>query len=163
MAEISPAGTRAAHDGGAGAPADPSQRNGDCADPRPSPAGVFEEVSSALASMRAQIASFLELVALEARRAGLTLVSMIALGLVAAICIIGAWVSVLFALAMWAVSLGFRPIAVAIAIASSNLLAGAVLTYVCIGMSRALLFSATRRQVAGGSRASQRQSNDAHS
>jgi uncharacterized membrane protein YqjE len=151
VAEISSAGAGPAHDSGEGGNGDRSQRNVDCADPRPSAAGVFEEVSSALASMRAQLTSFLELVALEARRAGLTLAAMIALGLVAAICMIGAWVSVLFALAMWAVSLGYRPIAVAIAIASSNLLAGAVLTYVCIGMSRALLFSATRRQVAGQS------------
>jgi len=99
--------------------------------------------------MRAQLASFLELVALEARHAGLTLVSMVALGLVAAVCMTGAWVSVLFALAMWAVSCGFRPISVAIAIGLVNLLAGAGLAYVCVGMSRALLFSATRRQVAG--------------
>ena len=99
--------------------------------------------------MRAQLAGFLELAALEARRAGLTLVSMVALGLFAAICMTGAWVSVMFALAMWAVSCGFRPISVAIVIAVSNLLAGAGLAYVCVGMSRALLFSATRRQVAG--------------
>jgi hypothetical protein len=149
VAEISSPGAGPAHDSGAGTTGDRSQHNADCADPRPQPTGVLEEVSSALASMRAQLSNFIEVVALEARRAGLTLVSMVALGLVAAICMFGAWVCVLFALAMWAVSCGFRPISVAIVIALSNLLAGAGLAYVCVGMSRALLFSATRRQVAG--------------
>jgi len=146
MAETSPANAGPAHDSGTGATGDPSQRHEDSAPPT---VGVLEEVSGALASMRAHLAGFLELAALEARRAGLTLVSMLTLGLVAAICMIGAWVSVLFALAMWAVSFGFRPTSVAIVIALSNLVAGAVLVYVCVGLSRALLFSAIRRQVAG--------------
>lgn len=149
MSEIPPAGEGPAHGNGAGATGDRSQRNADCTDPRPSPAGVLEEVSSALVSMRAQLASFLELVAIEARGAGLSLVSMVGLGLVAAVCMVGAWVSVLFALAMWAVSSGFRPLSIAIAIALANLLASALLAYACVGMSRALLFSATRRQVTG--------------
>jgi uncharacterized membrane protein YqjE len=149
MAEISSARAGPASDSSAGTTSDRSPRDVDRAAPRPSPDGVLEEISGALGSMRAQLEGFLELAALEARRAGLTLVSMVALGFVAAICMIGAWVSVLFALAMWAVSFGFRPISVAIVIALTNLVAGIGLVYVCVGMSRALLFSATRRQLAG--------------
>ena len=119
---------------------------------RPLPtAGVLDELSGAFASARAALSSFLDLMSLEARRAGLTLMWMVVWGFVAAICIVVAWVGLTAALAMWAVSLGFSPIAAVIAVAVINLAAGAVLIYVCIGMSRDLLFSATRRQVAGRS------------
>jgi len=116
-----------------------------------STSGLLADLSSALGAARAQLATFLELVSLEARRAGLTLASMLAVGLVAAVCALGAWFGLLAALAIWAVSIGFGPIAVAIAIASFNLLAGAALLYLCVEMSRALLFPATRRHVAGRS------------
>ncbi len=112
-------------------------------------AGVLDELSSALASARAALSNFLDLVSLEARRAGLTLMWLVVWGFVAAICIVGAWMGLMAAVAMWAVSLGFPPIAAVIAVALINLVAAAVLIYVCIGMSRDLLFSATRRQVAG--------------
>ena len=137
--------------GGGAAPAadDPAQSPGVRAE-RPLPtAGVLDELSGAFASARTALSSFLDLMSLEARRAGLTLMWMVVWGFVAAICIVGAWVGLMAALAMWAVSLGFPPIAAVIAVAVINLAAGAVLIYVCIGMSRDLLFSATRRQVAG--------------
>ena len=88
---------------------------------------------------------------LEARRAGLALVWMVACGLVAAVCMVATWLGLMAALAMWAVALGLPPIAAVIAVAVANLLAGCVLIYACIGISRDLLFSATRRQVAGKS------------
>ena len=59
------------------------------------------------------------------------------------------WLGLVAALAMWAVSLGLPPIAAVLAVAVINVTAGAVLIYVCLGISRDLLFSATRRQVAG--------------
>lgn len=111
--------------------------------------GVLDELSGALGSARSAFSSFLELISLEARRAGLALMWMVAWGLVAAICIVAAWLGLMAALAMWAVSLGLPPIAAVIAFALINLAAGAGLIYVCVGISRALLFSATRRQVAG--------------
>jgi hypothetical protein len=49
---------------------------------------------------------------------------------------------------MWAVSLGLLPIAAIILVAILNLVAGAVLIRVCVGLSRGLLFPATRRQLA---------------
>ena len=112
-------------------------------------ADVLDELSSALASARAVVSNFLELMSLEARRAGLVLMWMVAWGLVGAICLVAAWLGLMAALAMWAVSLGAPPIAAVVAVAVINCVAGAVLIYVCIGMSRDLLFSAIRRQVAG--------------
>lgn len=113
------------------------------------PAGVLDELAGAFSSARAALAGILELMSLEARRAGLALMWMVVWGFVAAICIVAAWLGLSAALAMWAVSLGWAPIAAVAAVAAINLLAGGILVYVCIGMSRDLLFSATRRQVAG--------------
>ena len=110
---------------------------------------MFKELSSAFASARATLSNFLDLVSLEARRAGLALMWMVISGLIAAICIAAAWLGVMAALALWMVSFGVPPIAAVIALAVANLVAGGALIYVCIGMSRALLFAATRRQVAG--------------
>jgi hypothetical protein len=110
---------------------------------------VLGEVSKALASARAALSNVLELISLEARRAGIALMWMVALGAVAAICLVAAWLGFMAALAMGAISLGLTPIAAVIAVALINLVAGAILIKVSIGMSRDLLFSATRRQVAG--------------
>lgn len=139
--------------GGGGAAADdaPPQDDESHAETRPPTPGVLDELSSVLASARAVLSNFLELVSLEARRAGLALMWMVAWGFVAAICFVAAWLSLMAALAMWAVSFGVPPIAAVITVAMINGVAGAVLIYVCIGMSRDLLFSATQRQVAGRS------------
>ena len=114
----------------------------------PRTAGALEEFSSAFASARGGLSEFLDLISLEARRAGLGLMWMVALGLVAAVCMVATWLALMAALAMWAVALGLPPIAAVIAVAVVNLLAGCLLIYVCIGISRDLLFSATRRQIA---------------
>lgn len=111
--------------------------------------GMLEELSGALASGRAAIAGFLELIALEARRAGLAFAWMVALGAAAALCAVSAWLGFMAALALWAVSLGLSPFAAAAAFASLNLIAGAALLWVCTGLSRSLLFPATRRQLSG--------------
>jgi len=112
-----------------------------------SPHCVLDEVSDTFASARRVISDFLELLALETRRAGLTLVWMVACGAVAAILAVTAWLGFMAALALWAVSLGFPWGAAVIAISLANLLAAAIMTSVCIRKSRDLLFSATRRQL----------------
>jgi hypothetical protein len=111
------------------------------------PHGVLDELSDTFASARRVISDFLELLSLETRRAGLTLVWMVACGAVAAILAVTAWLGVMAALALWAVSLGISwEIAVA-AISLANLLAAVIIALACMRMSRDLLFSATRRQL----------------
>lgn len=112
-------------------------------------AGVFGELSNAVASARATLSSILELISLEARRAGLAVLWIVVMGVVAAVCIVSAWLGLMAALAMWVIALGFPPIATVIVVALIQLIAGAMLINVCIGKSSDLLFSATRRQVAG--------------
>jgi hypothetical protein len=136
--------------GGGTPPADAAAQNDAALDgPRLPPAGVLDELSGALASARAALSNFLDLISLEARRASLALTWMIVSGLVAAVCIFGAWLGLMAALAMWAVSLGVPPIAAVVAVAMINLIAAVASIGICIGMSRGLMFSATRRQFAG--------------
>src|SRR5664279_4541664 len=117
----------------------------------PPTVGVFDELSKVLAFARETLSNFLELVSLEARRAGLTLVWMFVGGLIAAIFIVTAWAGIMAALAMYIVSLGMLPVAAVLMVAAVNLIAGAGMLYGCIALSRNLLFVATRRQLAGDS------------
>jgi len=113
------------------------------------PAGVLEELSTLLAFARETVSHFLDLLSLEASRAGLSLVWMIMGGLVASIFIVTAWAGLMAALAMLIVSVGTHPLAAVIIVSAVNLIAGVGMLYWCIGLSRHLLFSATRRQLAG--------------
>jgi len=114
---------------------------------QPPPHGVLEELSGTFASARRVISDFLELLSLETRRAGLALVGMVACGAVAAILVVTAWLGLMAALALWAVSLGISWVTAVTVISSANLLAAAIVTSVCIRMSRDLLFPATRGQL----------------
>ena len=113
------------------------------------PSGVFDELSTLLAFARETLSNFLELLSLETRRAGLGLLWMLVGGLLATIFIVTAWAGLMAALALYIISLGMLPLAAVIVVAAVNLVAGAGMLYWCIGLSRHLLFSATRRQLAG--------------
>jgi len=116
----------------------------------PAPAaGLFDELSNTLASARAAFSNFLDLVSLEARRASLALVWMVAFAFIAAICIVSAWLGLMAALVLFAVMLGLHAIAAILIVAAINLGLAAALLYRCKTISRDVMFSATRRQVAG--------------
>ncbi|MBU6485177.1 MAG: hypothetical protein KGR23_10305 [Betaproteobacteria bacterium] len=119
----------------------------------PPTGGVLGELSNVLTCARETVSAYLDLVTLEARQAGVALVRMMVGGLVAAICMVTAWMGLMGALVMYVVSLGLLPIAAVILVAAINLVAGGGLLYWCIGVSRDLLFTATRRQLAGPSMA----------
>jgi uncharacterized membrane protein YqjE len=123
----------------------------DARPPEPPAAGVFDELSGTLVSARDTLLNFLDLLSLESRRAGLALTWMIMLGLVAAICIVTAWLGTMGALVIGALYLGYPLITAVIAIVLLNGVAAALLIHACMRNSRALLFSATLRQLAGES------------
>jgi hypothetical protein len=135
----------------AGGAVDAPQTNEAGAATRPPEPGVFDELSNALVSARAAVSNFLDLLSFEARRAGLALVWMVACGLIAAVCIVAAWLGLMAALVMWAVSMGCSAVLSVIAVALINGVAGFALICVCKGMSQDLMFPATRRQLAGKS------------
>ena len=111
--------------------------------------GVFAEVSRVAAAARDTFAGFLHLVTLEAQRAGVALVWMLGGAVAAALLAVTGWLALVAALAMWVVSLGFPPIATALVIAVVSVGVAGALIYMCIAMSRALLFPATQRQLTG--------------
>jgi hypothetical protein len=111
--------------------------------------GLIDELTGMFASVRAALSDFLDLLTLEARSAGLALMWMLVCGIIAAACIISAWLGLMAALVIGVVSLGYSPLLAVIAIALINGAAGALLIYRGISVSHDLRFSATRRQLSG--------------
>jgi uncharacterized membrane protein YqjE len=111
--------------------------------------GVVEEMSRVLGAVRETASSFLELVSLEAHRAGAALVWMIAFGVVAGVCVIATWLGLMAALAMWVTNVGLSPILAVLLVAVLNLALAAALAYAGIRKRDSLTFPATRRQVSG--------------
>jgi uncharacterized membrane protein YqjE len=111
--------------------------------------GVLEEASRVVGAVRETVSSFLELVTLEAHRAGAALVWMIAFGVVAGVCVIATWLGLMAALAMWVTSAGLSPILAVLLVALLNLALAGALAYAGIRKTDSLTFPATRRQLSG--------------
>jgi hypothetical protein len=109
--------------------------------------GIVDELSGAVAGARNLLSDVLDLAALETRRAGLALALMLACGAIGAILVVAAWLGLMAALALWAVSLGVSWQAAVAAAACANLALAAALFSLCARLSRDLLFAATRRQL----------------
>lgn len=125
---------------------DPSPKDYSEASPPPSE-GIFGALANALHSARRVFSDVFGLFSLEVRRAGLTLMWMVALGAMAAILMVTAWLGLMLALVLWVVSLGVHWTAAIVAVSLANVLAAAISLFVCLTMSRNLLFPATRRQL----------------
>jgi len=111
--------------------------------------GVLEEASHVLSSVRETISSFLELVSLEARRAGAALAWMVACGVVAGVSFVATWLALMAALALWMIAAGLSSILVVLLVALLNLALAGALIYAGLRMREGLSFPATRRQIAG--------------
>jgi hypothetical protein len=111
--------------------------------------GVAEELSRVLSAVRETVSSFLELVSLEAHRAGAALVWMVAFGVVAGVCVIATWLALVAALAMWLTNVGLSPILAVLLVALLNLAFAGALAFAGMRKSDSLTFPATRRQISG--------------
>jgi len=109
--------------------------------------GIVADLSGAFAGARGWLSNILDLFTLEARRAGMTLVMMLACGAIGAILIVAAWLGLMAGLALAAVAHGIGWGAALAAVAVANLAAAAALFWLCAVLSRDLLFSGTRRQL----------------
>lgn len=109
--------------------------------------GIVEDLSGAMASARWLLSSVLDLFSLEARRAGLTLVLLLACGAIGAILAVAAWFGLMAALVLWAVARGISWEAALAGVAIGNLAVAAALFCLCAWVSRNFLFPATRRQL----------------
>ena len=72
---------------------------------------------------------------------------MLACGAIGVILVVAAWLGLMAAIVLWAVALGTSWEAAVAAVAFANLAVAAALFWLCAHVSRALLFSATRRQL----------------
>jgi uncharacterized membrane protein YqjE len=109
--------------------------------------GVVDELGGAFARARGLLSNLLDLLTLEARRAGLMLVLMLAGAAIGAILVVAAWLGLMAALALWAVAHGIAWQDAVAGLALANLAAAAGLFWLCLVASRSLLFSGTRRQL----------------
>jgi uncharacterized membrane protein YqjE len=109
--------------------------------------GVVAELSGAFAGARGLASNLLDLVGLEARRAGLTLVLMLACGVIGAVLVIAAWLGLLAALVLWGVSAGTTWQAALGIVVLANVAAASALFWLCARASRDLAFPATRREL----------------
>lgn len=112
---------------------------------------VIDELTGMFVSLRTALKDFLDLLSLEARRAGLSLMWMIACGVAAAVCLVSSWLGLMAALVIVAVSLGLPLLAAVFAVILINGAAGGLLIYRCISISHDLRFPATLRQLSGKS------------
>ena len=115
--------------------------------PQTGATGIVEDLSGAFAGARSLLSNVLDLFTLEARRAGVTLVLMLACGAIGAILVVAAWLGLMAGLALAAVAHGIGWQAALAAVAFANLAAAAALFWLCAVASRSLLFSGTRRQL----------------
>ena len=117
------------------------------ADVPPAAKGLLGALGGAFSSARQVVGNFFELITLEARRAGLTLVWMLALGVIAAMLLVSAWLGFMAAVALWLVAFGMTWAGAVALVALANLVAAGVVIVACVKLSRNLLFPATRRQL----------------
>jgi hypothetical protein len=132
----------------AGAGANTAESTGAAPKSNPPGSGVLGEVANVLSAVRLAVSSAFDLLALETRRAGLTLIWMIALGLVTAMLAITAWLGLMAALALCAVAWGLSWIGAILILVVINLSAASAVVFMCVKMSQDLLFAASRRQFA---------------
>ena len=111
------------------------------------PAGLIEELSGVVDSARGLASNLLDLVGLEARRAGLALILMLACGAAGAMLSAAAWLGLMAALALWSVAHGWSWEATLAAAGFATMLAVAALFWLCLRLSRELGFPATRREL----------------
>ncbi len=109
--------------------------------------GLTGALSNVVSGARQVASDLLELLALEARRAGLTLIWMIALGLATAFLGVTAWLALMVVLALCAVAWGLGWIGAFLGLAALNLIGASVTVCACMKISRNLLFSASRRRI----------------
>jgi uncharacterized membrane protein YqjE len=112
-----------------------------------------DELSGAFAGARGLLANLLDLFTLEARHAGLAFILMLGCAGLGALLAASAWLGLMAVFAIWAMGLGMTWQAVFGVLAAASLALAAALFWLCVRVSRELLFPATRRQLHGTRRA----------
>jgi hypothetical protein len=110
------------------------------------PEGIVEELSGALAGVRGIFSDLVDLFGLEAQRAVVALILIVACGAASALLVVVAWMVLMATFAMtaavhvgWEVALG--------GVAAATAIAAAALFWVGVRATRSLTFPAMRRQL----------------
>jgi hypothetical protein len=109
--------------------------------------GIFGIIVEAFTHARQAITNFADGLTRDLRRVGLTMMWMVALGVLAAILIAGAWFGFMAALALWFVALGMAWAGAIALVALANFLGAIAAITVARRLSRNFLFPATRDQL----------------
>lgn len=112
--------------------------------PEPS---VLDSVKALWSDLRGLLHDQLELVALETRRAGHSLVAMVAFGIVVGILVVSAWLGLVAVLVVWMISAGLGPILALLIAVGVNLLGAFGFVLAIRRKSHHLTYPATRRSL----------------
>jgi len=112
--------------------------------------GLIDNAAALWTDLKGLAHDHLELAALETKRAGESLVSIVVFGIVIAILVVSAWMGLVAALVLWLISIDLHPaLAVLIGVAI-NLVGAAALVLLIKSRAEALKFPATVRALKPG-------------
>jgi len=110
-------------------------------------AGIGDSVNAILGSAKQTFTDLFELIALEAKRAGATLVSMAVWGALAALMAITAWFGLMVALALGLVAANVNEIVAVLIVVALNVIGAGAIGFWCTKASKKVSMEATRRQL----------------
>lgn len=117
---------------------------------QPSAVSLREAVADLFESLRASLATRLELVALEGRRAGTALAQMLLVGVLGAILAISAWLVAIWGVAWGLIELGLAPWLAIVLVVAANLIGVWICVVAVRKLAQRLLFPATLKHLQMG-------------
>lgn len=114
------------------------------------PVGLMDMADALLGDLRGIVQDHLQLIALEAQRAGESLAHILAYSLVIGVLLLSTWLAVSGALVFWLVGYGLAPGIALLLFALFNVMAIASLVFAIRRRSRFLRFPATQRSLQAG-------------
>jgi len=112
--------------------------------------GLIDNAAALWGDLKGLAHDHLELAALETRRAGESLVSIVAYGIVVGVLLVSAWLGLIAALVLWLVDRGVAASAAVLLAVLVNLVGAGVLVLLIKRTSQALKFPATVRALKPG-------------
>jgi uncharacterized membrane protein YqjE len=109
--------------------------------------GVGDSVAALAAAAKQTFADLFELMALELKRAGATLASMVAWGALAVLMALTAWFGIMVAIVLGLVALDVHEVAAVLIVVALNIVGAGAIGYWCVKASKDLGMEATRRQL----------------
>jgi hypothetical protein len=131
------------------------------ADCTPPGGGLLDDAASLLNELRGLAHDHLHLAALETKRAGDGLVTMIAAGIIVAVLLVSAWMGLLAAAVLWLIGWGLKPIFAVLLAVALNLVVALILYVVIRRQSDYLRFPETMRSLRPDPRHAEQANHDA--